>query len=75
VRLVPLIVLSPLLLEIVVEAVEDLGAARDPLRVILGRTLMPSTSVLMPATSVRPNLSSFRSMSWMISAMARSAGL
>src|SRR5262249_10786402 len=37
-------------------------------------TLMPSINVLMPATSVRPNLSSLRSMSWMISAMARSAG-
>src|SRR5262245_52078722 len=35
---------------------------------------MPSINVLMPATSVRPNLSSLRSMSWMISAMARSAG-
>src|SRR5262249_19266411 len=34
---------------------------------------MPSISVLMPATSVRPNLLSLRSMSWMISAMARSA--
>jgi hypothetical protein len=63
---------ATLLLEIFVEVVEHVGAARDSFRIVFGRDTDALNRRPDAGTSVRPNLSPFRSMSWMISAMARS---
>src|SRR5262249_25199914 len=66
-------VLSAFLPKVLVEVVEHFGPACEALRVIAGRGADPFHKRSVPATSVRPNLPSLRSISWMISAMARSA--